>query len=488
MRRPYLISLALLLLLPAAGAAQQASGPAQFGASGISIDTVGGLPGFFADDVRLRWIVPGDAEATRTLRELRYDVVDEDIGAGIRRTLTARELIDGRRLKHHYILMRPGAAAQGNTVRMDLDLPAGAAFELSAEAGFIPEPLPGFGAAYGDVLAVVVDAQGQHTLDSPATGAAERSLDPADWFGIRNRFWTTLLRSEAATLIIRADTRQENLPRLVGLPLGNAVRLTLELYAGPVTPSDLATADPRLSGMMFAVLWDWLRTLCFGMFWLLTVLQALVGDVGLAIILLSVCVKILMSPLTLIADRWQDSVNKTLAILQPQIDAIKREYKGEDAHKRILGVYREHDVHPMYPVKSLAGFLIQIPIFIAAFDVLGESFLLNETSFLWVEDLAKPDRWLPLPWTLPFFGGFLNLFPCLMTGVTLLTSWVQTDASLTPDLLRKQRLRLYLMAGGFFLLFYTFPAGMVLYWTTNNVVHLLKIQVARWWQSRRCRC
>ena len=207
-------------------------------------------------------------------------------------------------------------------------------------------------------------------------------------------------------------------------------------------------------------------------------MQALIGNVGLSIVLLSVCVKILMSPLTMIADRWQDSVHKTMAKLQPQMDAIKREHKGEDAHNRVLAVYREHNVSPMYPVKSAAGLLIQIPIFIAAFDMLGESTLLDHTAFLWMGDLAKPDHALLLPWGLPFFGPYLNLLPFLMTGITLLSSWIQTDRSLTPELLRKQRVRLSLMAVVFFLLFYTFPAGMVLYWTTNNVLHLLKILVS----------
>jgi membrane protein insertase Oxa1/YidC/SpoIIIJ len=132
----------------------------------------------------------------------------------------------------------------------------------------------------------------------------------------------------------------------------------------------------------------------------------------------------------------------------------------------------------MYPVKSLAGFLIQIPVFIAAFDMLGENFALNQAAFLWIDDLAKPDQWIALPVVLPFFGGYLNLLPCLMTGVTLLTSWLQADPVLTPGLQSKQRRRLYLMAAAFFLLFYTFPAAMVLYWTTNNVLHLAKIQLA----------
>lgn len=485
MRCLRVFAVTLLIAFSVFGSAQPTSSSVDTTTSGILINSVGGLPGFLADDVRLQWIVPGDIESTRKLMSLHYDAVDEDTGEGIRRTVTSRESIGGRKLTHYYFLTRPGGPSEGNTLSIDLDLPAGAAVELSGEAGFIPEPLPGFGAIYGKVLAIAVDAHGQQELGSPAGTSAERTLDPGDWFGIRNRFWTGLLRSEAATLNIRVDTGRENLPRLVAMPVRDATRLKLELYAGPVDSNRLAAVDPKLTGMMFAVLWDWLRVLCFGMSWLLTGVQALVGNVGFAIILLSVCVKILMSPLTLIADRWQDSVNKTLAILQPPIDAIKREYKGEDAHVRILAVYREHKVHPMYAVKSLAGFLIQIPIFIAAFDVLGENFLLNGTSFLWVEDLAKPDRALSLPWELPFFGAYLNLFPCLMTGVTLLTSWIQTDPSLTPELLRKQRFRLYLMAVAFFLLFYTFPAGMVLYWMTNNVLHLLKIQVGRWRQSAR---
>ena len=148
------------------------------------------------------------------------------------------------------------------------------------------------------------------------------------------------------------------------------------------------------------------------------------------------------------------------------------------ARRPIIGlsaVYRDHGVHPLYTMKSLAGFLLQIPVFIAAFDMLGENYALNETSFLWMTDLAKPDQWLALPVAFPFFGGHLNLLPCLMTAFTLLTSWLQKEDALTPELIRQQRNRLFWMAGAFFLLFYTFPAGMVLYWTTNNVLALFKL-------------
>jgi len=361
----------------------------------------------------------------------------------------------------------------------DLVLPADNAIELITDPRFIPDPLPGFGAAYGSVRAVGVTPSGQHSLVPEDEGGGqflEHQVAAGEWIGIRNRFRAGLIRPSApATVKISLDA--DNQPRLLLVAAETGVRLSFVLYVGPVEHQALQAIDPQLTGMLFAALWGWLRALCFGMLWLLTNIDGLVGNIGLSIILLSLAVKILMSPLTRIADGLQDSVNRTQALLQPHLDAIKREYKGEEAHERTLAAYKEHQVHPLYTLKSLAGFLIQIPVFIAAFDVLGENVALNQASFLWIGDLAKPDRWLALPVVIPFFGGYLNLLPILMTGVTVLTSWVQTDPSLTPDLLRRQQVRLFMMAGAFFLLFYTFPAGMVLYWTTNNVLHLMKIKL-----------
>jgi YidC/Oxa1 family membrane protein insertase len=392
-------------------------------------------------EVRLEVVVPGDAAATLELQRI--------IDAAI-----AVSSID------------PTAVA-----RIDLDLKSPATLRLVATADFAPPPLPGLGAMYGEVRAVVVNEDGQHL---PEAGAAELTAD--DWVAVRSRFHAVALSGVAGIAEVTLDT--ENEPVVTLRP--DAGRLELRLYAGPIEAVALRAVDPVLTRMLFAALWDWLRWLCFGMLWLLTTIDALLmgagaGHIGWSIVLLSLSVKILMLPLTKYADALQASVNRTQALLQPQLAGIKREFKGEAAHERVLAVYKEHGVSPLYTFKSLIGFLIQIPIFIAAFDMLGENVALAGQSFLWVEDLARPDAWLALPVTLPFFGGYLNLLPLLMTGITLLTSRIQRDPHLTPDLHRAQQLRLYLMAGAFFLLFYTFPAGMVLYWTTNNVLHLGKI-------------
>jgi len=394
-----------------------------------------GLPVLFAGAVRFRWRLPGDDAATVRVQNPGQDTV---------------------------------VTAEGVATEIRLTVPHGAALELMATSAFIPPPLPGFGAVYGTVWPVAIDADGQQALEAGVMDFQAR------WVGLRNRFYTVLLSDIVAGQLV-VDLDRDNEPRLLIIPMPGESSISFRLYAGPVELAALRAADPVLAGMLFAALWDWLRWLCFGMLWLLTLLHAVVGNLGLSIILLSIAVKILMMPLTRMADRLQTSVNSTTALLHPELAEIKRDFKGEEAHERTLAVYKKHGVHPLYTIKSLAGFLIQIPVFIAAFDMLGENFALHEASFLWIADLARPDQWLALPLTLPFFGGHLNLLPCLMTAFTLLTSWLQQEDTLTDELIRQQRMRLFWMAGLFFLLFYTFPAGMVLYWTTNNVLALVKL-------------
>src|SRR5262249_49029257 len=156
--------------------------------------------------------------------------------------------------------------------------------------------------------------------------------------------------------------------------------LDAQLYAGPVERGRLLAVDPVLGGLLFAALWNWLRQLSFVLLDLLERWYRVVGSYGVAILLLSLSVKILMSPLTLVAERWQREVERIQSLLKPELDAVRREFRGEEAHRRVLETYRRHGVNPFFPVRSLLGFFIQIPIFIAAFDMLGENFGLDGSS------------------------------------------------------------------------------------------------------------
>ena len=194
--------------------------------------------------------------------------------------------------------------------------------------------------------------------------------------------------------------------------------------------------------------------------------------------LLSIVVKLLMYPLTRLAEKWQSQVNQIHARLQPALEQARHGFKGEERHERVLAVYRDQNVHPLYTMKSLFGYLIQIPVFIAAFAMLGENIALAEVSWLWIEDLSRPDALGALPVYLPFFGSDFNVLPVIMTALSFLAAMTHRDDHLTAALLSSQKRRLYCLSILFFVLFYTFQAGMVLYWTTNNLLHLIASWVA----------
>jgi YidC/Oxa1 family membrane protein insertase len=153
---------------------------------------------------------------------------------------------------------------------------------------------------------------------------------------------------------------------------------------------------------------------------------------------------------------------------------IRRNYRGEEQAARILDLYKREGVHPLYSLKSLAGVAVVLPIFIGAFDMLAENIWLSGESFLWISDLSRPDAVARLPLPVLFLGDRLNVLPFLMTGLSVWASWLHQHEALSAAQQRQQVQKLSLMAVAFFVLFYTFPSGMVLYWTTNNLISVAR--------------
>jgi YidC/Oxa1 family membrane protein insertase len=366
-------------------------------------------------------------------------------------------------------MIGPNAAAFMSGRRLTLELGAG--------RGLLPPPAAGVAAMLERTSRVIVARR--RVREIGADSREPTMLRAGDWAGFRSRFWTLLVRSDGAGEL----EPQPGAHAALGLT-DERGRLSWRytFYAGPLENAALTRADPRLGRLLFAGLWFWLRPLSFGLLFLLRGLTDLIGHPGAAIIALAVSVKILLLPLTGLAERLQEQVNATQARLQPGIDAIKAGYRGEERTRRTIALYREHGVHPLYTLKSLVGFMIQLPVFVAVFDMLAEDFDLQHVSFLWILDLSRPDALARLPACVPFFGCDLNLLPFLMSGVSLATLLRFRSSVLTPPLIRRQRRNLIAVTALFFLLFYTFPASMVLYWTSTNSFQLLSQELGRLWR------
>ena len=366
-------------------------------------------------------------------------------------------------------LVGPGAAAFMSGRRLEVEIDGG--------RDLLPPSAAGFAAMLERTSRVIVAGGAVREV-----GDARREptmLSTGDWAGSRSRFWTLLARSDGAAAV---EPRPGATAPLAIADERGRLAWRYTFYAGPLEKGALSRADPELVRLLFSGLWSWLRPLSFGLLFLLRGLTELVGHPGAAIVALAVSVKILLLPLTAVAERLQEQVNATQARLQPGIDAINAAYRGEERTRRTIALYREQGVHPLYTLKSLAGFMIQLPVFVAVFDMLAEDFDLQRVSFLWIRDLARPDALARLPVCVPFFGCDLNLLPFLMSGVSLATLLRFRSAVLTPPLVRRQRRNLMTITALFFLLFYTFPASMVLYWTSTNSFQLLSQELGRLWR------
>ena len=193
------------------------------------------------------------------------------------------------------------------------------------------------------------------------------------------------------------------------------------------------------------------------------VLYRVFSSEGFAIVGLSVVVTLLVLPLYNMADAWQDEEREKQRRMKGKLDEIKAAFHGDERHMIINTYYRQQHYHPLMQLRSVIGVAIQVPFFIAAYHYLSHLTVLNGVSFLFLNDLSKPDGLLKI-------GNFhVNIMPILMTVINLMSAAVYGK-----KLTGKEITQLVIMALLFLVLLYPSPSGLVLYWTMNNLFSLIK--------------
>jgi YidC/Oxa1 family membrane protein insertase len=259
-----------------------------------------------------------------------------------------------------------------------------------------------------------------------------------------------------------------------------------DILAGPgtvkriVTKSQLDAIAPELDQIRYAHLWSPIAWLAKAVEYILTKLQSNVASSwGLTIVLFSVLLKLLLLPVGILTVRFQRRVSQVQAQLAPQLATIKANFDGEQAHLRLMKAHKDLGVTPFYALKPMLGMFIQIPILIAVFNALGEMSQLDNQAFLWIGNLAYPDAIGQLPIAIPMLGDTISLLPFIMTAVTLYSTVIFQNRHAPEAEIKRQKRNLYLMAVAFFVLFYPFPAAMVLYWALANILQTIQQQLVR---------
>jgi YidC/Oxa1 family membrane protein insertase len=184
---------------------------------------------------------------------------------------------------------------------------------------------------------------------------------------------------------------------------------------------------------------------------------------AIALFGVSATVSVLTLPLYFIAEKYQEKERVLQKKLKPKIDKIKAVFSGDEQYMILSTYYKQNNYHPIYAMRSTASLLIQIPFFIAAYSYLSHLEQLQGASFLFLKDLGMPDG------ILPFGNIHINVLPIFMTLINIVSGVIYTKGMTTKD-----RIQLYGMSLIFLLLLYNSPAGLVVYWTMNNIFSLSK--------------
>jgi YidC/Oxa1 family membrane protein insertase len=250
----------------------------------------------------------------------------------------------------------------------------------------------------------------------------------------------------------------------VELPPGTGLQRSYRLYMGPKITAQVRAVDVQLDAVL-DVGWSWVRPLVdLFSFLLKGIHDRIIPNYGVAIILLTILLRIAVYPLT---QRSMTSMKK-MGSLAPEMKELQQKYGNDRARlqQEMLKVYRDRGINPM---SAMGGgcipVLIQMPFMVALYFALQSSIELRHAPFLlWIDDLSAPEDLLdigPVP---------LRILPLLMGGSMLL----QQKLAPSPSADDQQRQMMNMMSILFVIMFYGFPSGLVLYWFVSNLLGILQ--------------
>lgn len=329
----------------------------------------------------------------------------------------------------------------------------------------LPELTGGIFAGYESVSALWAMTGGSvHTETSPSMIAAAAKSEAValegavDWFGIADNYFTLVALpdesagSPAGRVIV--SSRPTQTASLVGtqyivpvnLAGGEAFTRRFTVYTGAKTFESLGAVDERLTEL---VQLGWFAFFAKPLLWLLTFFHGVSGDWGVAIILLTVTIKLLFFPLTQSGMRSAQAMQA----IGPQMQLIREQYKDdpEQLNRKTMELFRENKVNP---IGGCLPMLIQTPVWIGFFSALRSSVDLYQVEFLYLKDLSSVDPYAVLPFVVVL----------LMAAQQQLTPMGNMDPA--------QARMMKLMPIVFGLFFFTLPSGLVVYIFVNMLLSL----------------
>lgn len=336
----------------------------------------------------------------------------------------------------------------------------------------------GFDVGLGTNFGIVEWGEGFIGLIGPAVMVADKlekdmpeteleRKGPVRWVALQDKYFlSVLIPSDAAAGVVKKEgdklvsaglrftgaappAQPAERAGAAGQPVGSA---SLQLYAGPKEYDTLKALRIGLEdtidfGWFIYGSWNIVKAVAKPLFYVLRFLHDFTHNYGISIILLTVGIKLLFVPLQYKSYKSM----KDMQQVQPKVLALQTKYKDdrERLNRELIKLYRDHKVNP---VGGCLPMLLQMPVFVALFNILYMTIDLRQAPFmLWIKDLSVQDPYYVLP---------------VIMGVSMVI-----QQKIMPTTMDPTQAKIMLLLPAFLtVLFLTFPAGLVLYWLTNNVL------------------
>ncbi|MBH0236403.1 membrane protein insertase YidC [Methylobrevis albus] len=330
-----------------------------------------------------------------------------------------------------------------------------------------------------------------HYNDLKDDGEVKPGATATGWLGITDKYWASALVPDAArgfqprflhSRVANTDTYQADyLGDSLTVAAGSSATTTTRLFAGAkeVGLLDAYASSYAIPQFDLLIDWGWFYFLTKPMFYLIDMLFNLVGNFGVAILLVTVLIKGIFYPL---ANKSYVSMSKMKKV-QPQMAEIKERHKDDRVKQQqaLMELYKTEKINPL---AGCLPILVQIPVFFALYKVLFVTIEMRHAPFFgWIQDLSAPDPTTIfnlfglIPWdpsVVPVLGPFLMLgiWPLIM-GITMFFQMKLNPTPPDPT----QAMIFNWMPVIFTFMLASFPAGLVIYWAWNNTLSVLQQSV-----------
>jgi len=289
------------------------------------------------------------------------------------------------------------------------------------------------------------------------------------WIALQSRYFMTGLipdQIEEASLqlalksekFVAAQYRQPE----TAIQPGTQYTYTYQLFMGPKRIQELRKVGNDLHKLVNFGWFDFIAKPCL---WLMNVFYSVIPNYGVAIIILTLLVKILLWPLGQKSYKSMSEMKK----IQPLMKEIREKYKNDKKkmNEEVMGLYRTYKINPL---GGCLPMVVQLPVFFALYRMLYEAIELRHAHFfLWINDLAAPDRLFNFDFSIPFMEPPYGIpVLTLVMGASMLL-----QQKMSPPMGDATQAKMMMfMPVVFTVIFINFSSGLVLYWLTNNILSI----------------